>query len=177
MRYTGFVAVLFMTVLGALGLRPAAEPPGVDIDIAVTDAYDALEARSTSQDCNVNCFRLVSACGQCGHKAPEQRGGPDETGDGPHSWCFEGLCLMSVSGCMGKHAMCVRGGGFDASLAALDAADFVELNAIMDIGAGIEVLWDSGLLAFYDCANRVVASVALTGGELAALAVAEGQLQ
>ena len=84
---------------------------------------------------------------------------------------------MSVSGCMGKHAMCVRGGGFDASLAALDAADFVELNAIMDIGAGIEVLWDSGLLAFYDCANRVVASVALTGGELAALAVAEGQLQ
>ena len=84
---------------------------------------------------------------------------------------------MSVGSCVGKHPICIRGDGFDASLAALDAADFAELNAIMDTGAGIEVLWDTGLLAFYDCANRVVASVALTGGELAALAVAEGQLQ
>lgn len=84
---------------------------------------------------------------------------------------------MSVGSCVGKHPMCIRAGGFDASLVALEAADFAELNAIMDTGAGIEVLWDTGILAFYDCADRVVASVALTGEELAALAVAEGQLQ
>ena len=50
-------------------------------------------------------------------------------------------------------------------------------NAIMDTGAGIRVLWEHGLLAFYDCADRVVASVVLTGQELVALAVAEGQLR
>ena len=179
MRYSGSLAVLFATAFVALGLRPEAETPHAALDVAVTRVYDAVVARSAAAACIVNCNDAPGACGvQCEHRAPQVIGrGSHDEGLRPHSWCFEGICEMRVGSCISKHALCNRSSGFDASLAALDAADFAELHAIMDTGAGIRVLWEHGLLAFYDCADRVVASVVLTGQELAALAVAEGQLR
>lgn len=179
MRYSASLAALFVTAFVALGLRPEAETTPVALDVAVTHVYDAAEARAAWMSCDVDCNDAPGSCGQCGHRAPLNVGrGSHEVLTQPHRWCFEGLCEMRVGSCLSKHPICIRGHGFDASLAALDDADFAELRTIMDAGAGIDVLWERGLLAFYDCANRVVASVALTGEELATLVVvAEGQTQ
>ncbi len=180
MRFTCSLAATFVVAFAALGLRSEAEPP-VAVDIAVTDVYDATEAPLRfPQLCSVSCD-FFDCGGGCEHRAPEV--GPDHgshtTGAGPHAWCWPGACAMTYSEeCQAQHSMCIRGGGsVGTSLAALEAGDFAELNSLMHMGAGIEVLWDAGLLAFYDCTNRVVASVSLTTEELATLAVAEGQLQ
>lgn len=68
MRYSGSFAVLFVMAFVALGLRPEAEAPHPALDIAVTDVYDAAEARAAETLCTVDCRRPVLACGQCAHK-------------------------------------------------------------------------------------------------------------
>ena len=181
MRYSGSMAVLFVTAVVTLGSYSEAETetPRAALDIAVTDVYDAIETPLRFPGCTVDCYLQPYTCpGRCAHKAPYVGYGSHDVLEGSHTSCWPGHCEFSFGpGCMGNHPVCSRGPGLDASLSALDGSDFAELGTILDSGAGIEVLWEPGLLAFYDCVNRVVASVALTGEELAALAVAEGQLQ
>ena len=184
MRYSGnmgYMAVLFVAAVVTLGWYSEAETPPAALDIAVTDVYDAIETPLRFTVCYVDCYRphtCYAPPGACAHKAPNVGHGSHDANLGSHTSCWPGHCEWSMGpNCMGQHPLCVRGGAWDASLAALEGTDFAKLSAIMDIGAGIEVLWEPGLLAFYDCADRVIASVALTGVEVAALAVAEGQLQ
>ncbi|MXX35858.1 MAG: hypothetical protein F4107_07985 [Gemmatimonadetes bacterium] len=146
------------------------------LDLTRADkAQDAVATPLAVNPCDVDCY-TPHTCGECGHKAPYvgDGAGSHHVAGGSHSFCWEGQCEYDEPSCEYKHAICIMTEDVDASLVALEDADFGELNALLDMGAGIEVLADAGILAFYDCVNRVVVSVALTETELAALAVADG---
>lgn len=177
MHYSAAFLALFVSVFVVPGLSPEPEPPLV-LDIAVTDVYDASATPLAFIGCDVDCY-TPHTCGSCGHKAPfvGWDAGSHHRWDGSHTSCWEGQCHEFNSVCWFKHPECRRTEEQDAALAAIDNGDFAELYALTDMGARIETHWDTGLLVFNDCANRVVASIALTATELAALAVADGQLQ
>jgi hypothetical protein len=54
----------------------------------------------------------------------------------------------------------------------LGESDIAGLYLLTQSAVPVDVVWDEGIIAVYQCAGRVSATIALTGAELAALAVA-----
>jgi hypothetical protein len=98
-----------------------------------------------------------------------------EYGGGPHTHCFEGYCDYGTQGCVGqKHPSCGGIGDHVQALAQLlDNRDYAGLSMYMGSGAPLEVLWEEGVVAIYQCAGQVGATVALEAAALGAVAVAE----
>lgn len=160
----------------------ASVPTATEGPVAETVAM-AVSAAGVEDLCTVECLQgAAGGCeaDTCMHSAPEAEPGSHEVGEGSHPYgnCWEGYCDFGSPGCEGmKHPKC--GQHQNEQLAELvrllEAGDLVAVSILAEADEFVEVAWEEGLLAVYQCSGRVSGTIALAGWELQSLASASVQ--
>lgn len=172
-----WLTILLLGGLLVLSGTDVASAPAADTP-AAAHAVTSMSKAGIGDECTVECEQGFSACESdlCEHRAPDVgEGGSHEIGEGDHPHCWEGYCNTGSGGtCEAKHKECDSGQHeqLEELVDLLDAGDLASVFLLAEASDLVEVDWEEGLLAVFQCSGRVSGTVALNGSELQALSFA-----